>query len=199
MTMKQTPSQTIGPYFAYGLTAQQYHYPFSQLAGGNLLRGETAGERIRVTGRVLDGNGQPVDDAMIEIWQANAAGRFNHPLDRRAERPLDPGFLGFGRCGTGTREDLSFCFETVKPGAARPGQAPFISVIVFLRGALSHAYTRIYFADETAANAEDPVLNAVSATRRETLIARRADTATGVEYRFDIRMQGPQETVFFDL
>jgi protocatechuate 3,4-dioxygenase alpha subunit len=199
MSMKQTPSQTVGPYFAYGLTARQYHYPFGQVADGRLRRGQVAGEPIRLTGRVLDGNGQPVDDAMIEIWQANAAGRFHHPLDQRADRPLDPGFLGFGRCGTGTREDLSFCFETIKPGPAGPGQAPFISVLLFMRGLLSHAYTRLYFEDEAAANAADPVLNLVPAERRATLVARRTHTATGVEYRFDIRMQGPQETVFFEI
>ncbi|MBM7456629.1 protocatechuate 3,4-dioxygenase alpha subunit [Oceanisphaera litoralis] len=199
MTMKQTPSQTVGPYFAYGLTPQQYHYPFSQIAGSQLVQGEVKGERIRITGQVFDGQGERVDDAMIEIWQANAAGRFKHPLDQRAERPLDDGFLGFGRCGTGTSTDQSFSFDTVKPGAAQDGHAPFITVVVFLRGLLSHAYTRIYFADEAAANEADPVLNKVPAERRQTLIAHRADTATGVEYRFDIHMQGPQETVFFDV
>lgn len=199
MTMKQTPSQTVGPYFAYGLTAQQYHYPYSQVAGSQLVKGKVKGERIRITGQVFDGLGAVVDDAMIEIWQANAAGRFNHPLDNRADRPLDEGFLGFGRCGTGTSTDLSFSFDTVKPGAAQNGHAPFITVVVFLRGLLSHAYTRVYFADEAAANEADPVLNQVPAERRQTLIAQRKETGTGVEYRFDIHMQGDQETVFFEI
>lgn len=199
MTMKQTPSQTVGPYFAYGLTAQQYHYDHGQVAGSQLVRGEVSGERIRLTGKVYDGEGVAIDDAMIEIWQANAAGRFNHPLDQREGRPLDQGFLGFGRCGTGTRDDLSYEFNTVKPGAAQDGHAPFITLVVFLRGLLSHAYTRVYFEDEGSANDADPVLNKVPAARRHTLIARRSETGTGVEYRLDIHMQGDKETVFFEV
>lgn len=198
MTLKQTPSQTIGPYFAYGLTAQQYHYPHAQLADGCLTSNETAGERIRIVGRVFDGNGDAIDDAMIEIWQANAHGRFNHPNDARTQRPLDPTFRGFGRFGTGTTPDKSFRFETIKPGAIRDGAAPFISLIVFGRGMVNHAYTRVYFSDEASANADDPVLNKLPADRRGTLIATRAETATGAEYHFDIRMQGDYETVFFD-
>ncbi len=199
MTMKQTPSQTVGPYFAYGLTAQQYHYNHGQVAGSQLVRGEVQGERIRLTGKVYDGEGMAIDDAMIEIWQANAAGRFHHPLDQRADRTLDPGFLGFGRCGTGTQDDLSFVFDTVKPGAAQDGHAPFITVVVLLRGLLSHAYTRVYFEDEGSANDADPVLNKVPAERRPTLLAKRVETGTGVEYRFDIHMQGDRETVFFEV
>ncbi|ROT98800.1 protocatechuate 3,4-dioxygenase subunit alpha [Marinobacter sp. R17] len=198
MVMKQTPSQTVGPYFAYGLTAQQYHYPHSQYADGCLVTDQTQGERIRIVGRVLDGHGDVVDDAMIEIWQANAAGRFDHPNDAREARPLDPAFKGFGRFGTGTTPDNSFRFDTIKPGTIRDGVAPFISVIVFGRGIMNHAYTRLYFSDESTANAADPVLEKVPADRRNTLIATRNDTATGVEYRFDIRMQGDNETVFFD-
>jgi len=199
MTMKQTPSQTVGPYFAFGLTAQQYHYPNSQVAGSQLVKNEVQGELIRITGQVFDGHGTVVDDAMIEIWQANAAGRFNHPLDNRADRTLDEGFLGFGRCGTGTSPDRSFNFDTVKPGAAQDGHAPFVTVVVFLRGLLSHAYTRIYFADEAIANQADPALNKVPAERRQSLIAQRKETGTGVEYRFDIHMQGDKETVFFEV
>lgn len=197
-TLKQTPSQTVGPYFAYGLTAQQYHYPFSQFASGQLVDENTQGERIRIVGRVFDGAGTPIDDAMIEIWQANATGRFNHPRDSREARALDPSFKGFGRFGTGTTQDNSFRFETIKPGAASEGAAPFISVIVFARGLLSHAYTRLYFSDEAEANASDKVLDQVPADRRDTLIAHRHETPTGVEYRFDIHMQGDRETVFFD-
>ncbi|MEE2762247.1 MAG: protocatechuate 3,4-dioxygenase subunit alpha [Pseudomonadota bacterium] len=198
MTLKQTPSQTIGPYFAYGLTAQQYHYPLSQIAGSRLATDQTPGERIRIVGTVFDGAGNPVDDALIEIWQANAEGRFNHPRDQRAERTLDPAFSGFGRCGTGTSADHSFCFDTIKPGAVTDHSAPFISVIVFARGLLCHAYTRLYFSDEARANEIDPVLNQVPATRRPTLIAERNTTPSGTEYRFDIRLQGDRETVFFD-
>ncbi|UTW10125.1 protocatechuate 3,4-dioxygenase subunit alpha [Marinobacterium rhizophilum] len=199
MSLKQTPSQTVGPYFAYGLTAEQYHYPQTQVASGQMASEQTLGERIRIVGQVFDGQGQPVNDAMIELWQANAAGRFNHPNDARQSRPLDPAFTGFGRVGTGTTPDNSFRFDTIKPGAAQDGRAPYISVIVFMRGLPNHAYTRLYFSDETVLNREDPALNRVEAARRETLIATRHETSTGVEYRFDIHMQGPLETVFFNI
>ncbi|NLO55331.1 MAG: protocatechuate 3,4-dioxygenase subunit alpha [Gammaproteobacteria bacterium] len=199
MSMKQTPSQTVGPYFAYGLTAQQYRYANTQIADNQLVKGQVAGERIRITGQVFDGNGAAVDDALIEIWQANAAGRFNHPLDQRSTRTLDTDFLGYGRCGTGTSSDLSFSFDTIKPGAAQAGHAPFITVVVFMRGLLSHAYTRLYFSDEASANQADPVLSKVAEPRRATLLAQRKETGTGPEYQFDIHMQGAEETVFFDV
>jgi len=181
---KQTPSQTVGPYFACGLTAQQYHYPLGQIADGAMAP-ETAAERIRITGRVFDGKGQIVPDALIEFWQADAAGRYG----ARA---------GFGRQGTGTDAEGRFVFDTIKPGAA-VGAAPFVTLVVFMRGLLSHVYTRLYFSDGEAANAADPVLATVPAERRATLIAKRESTANGVAYRFDIHMQGENETVFFDL
>lgn len=200
MTFKQTPSQTVGPFFAYGLTAQQYHYPLSQLATGMMRpSGAISGTPIRILGRVFDGQGQSVNDAMIELWQPNAAGRFNHPNDTRSERPLEPNFLGFGRCGTGTDAEHRFVFDTIKPGAIDTEQAPFITVVVFMRGLLNHAYTRIYFSDDTAAHQHDPVLQSVPEARRQTLIAQRHDRATGIEYEFDIHMQGAHETVFFDV
>ncbi|MGB0662625.1 MAG: protocatechuate 3,4-dioxygenase subunit alpha [Pontibacterium sp.] len=197
MSFKQTPSQTVGPYFAYGLTAQQYGYNHSQIANHCLVTENTEGERIRLVGRVFDAQGKAVDDAVIEIWQANAHGRFNHKNDQRAGRELDPAFKGFGRVGTGTTEDNSYRFETIKPGAIDNDQAPFISVTVFMRGLPNHAYTRVYFSDE-ATNSNDKVLNKVPAERRKTLVAQRKETTTGVEYVFDIHMQGPLETVFFD-
>ncbi len=199
MTFKQTPSQTVGPYFAYGLTAQQYRYDNTQIADNQLVKGDINGECIRITGTVFDGNGDSVNDALIEIWQANAAGRFNHPLDQRNNRALEPDFSGYGRCGTGTSSDASFSFDTIKPGSAKDGQAPYITVVVFMRGLLSHAYTRIYFSDEASANQADPVLNTVAEQRRATLIAQRKDTGTGPEYHFDIHMQGAEETVFFEV
>ena len=200
MSMKQTPSQTVGPFFAYGLTAQQYGYNFTQLATGQMRPDDDMpGEAIRIVGRVYDGDGQAAEDAMIELWQPNAEGRFRHPADDRSERPLTDGFTGFGRFGTGTDPRQRFIFDTIKPGAIGDGSAPFISVIVFMRGLLNHAYTRIYFSDEAQANASDPVLSRVAGDRRDTLIAQREETSTGVEYRFDIHMQGPQETVFFDV
>lgn len=200
MTLKQTPSQTVGPFFAYGLTAQQYHYPLSQLATG-MMRPQSpiAGTPIRISGQVFDGNAQPVEDAMIELWQPNAAGRFNHPNDTREAYTLEPDFLGFGRCGTGTHPAHRFVFDTIKPGAISAQQAPFITVVVFMRGLLNHAYARLYFSDDTAAQDHDSVLQGVPAERRHTLIAQRHESPAGIEYHFDIHMQGPQETVFFDL
>lgn len=196
MSPKQTPSQTVGPFFAYGLTPEQYGYAFTGIAHGNLLDGEVEGERIRIEGRVLDGKGDPVDDAMIEIWQADAQGRYAHPADPRGSNAR---FKGFGRTGTGTDPRSRFVFETIKPGVVSVGQAPHINVIVFMRGLLSHAYTRIYFSDEAAANAVDAVLQSVPAGRRATLIAERRETTAGTVYKFDIRMQGDTETVFFDV
>jgi protocatechuate 3,4-dioxygenase alpha subunit len=198
MAPKQTPSQTVGPYFAYALTSEQYGYPYPSFAGSQVANEDTEGERIRVMGQVLDGAGDPVTDAMIEIWQANAFGRYNHPEDKRRDN-YDPTFKGFGRCGTGTDPQSRFVFDTVKPGAVGDGQAPHLNVIVMMRGLLSHAYTRIYFSDETEANAKDPVLQSVPEDRRETLIARREKGPTGALYRFDIHMQGDNETVFFDV
>jgi protocatechuate 3,4-dioxygenase alpha subunit len=192
---KQTPSQTVGPYFAYGLAPEQYGYAFKSLVGATLAGDDVEGERIRIEGRVFDGADKLVPDAMIEIWQADAKGRYAHPADPRgANAP----FKGFGRCGTGTDPQSRFAFDTVKPGSPDGKQAPHVNVIVFMRGLLLHAYTRIYFADEAAANARDPVLAAVPAERRATLVAERHATARGVVYRFDIRMQGERETVFFD-
>ena len=194
-TPGQTPSQTVGPYFAYGLTSTQYGYAFRTLFGAELAEPRTPGEPIVITGRVLDGNGEPIHDAMLEIQHADASGRHvRTPADVAAT-----GFRGFGRMGTGTLPGHAFAFRTVKPGATPDGQAPHVDVIVSMRGLLSHAFTRIYFDDETAANAKDPVLAAVPAERRATLVATRDVQPGGVVYRFDIRMQGDAETVFFDV
>ena len=191
MALKQTPSQTVGPYFAYGLTPQQYDYPMTSIASGAMCQADTEGERIRIEGRVFDGAGATISDAMIEFWQADAQGRYAHPADPRGSNAR---FKGFGRVGTGTDPEQRFIFDTIKPGRVDARQAPHINVIVFMRGLLVHAYTRLYFADEAAANGADPVLQSVPAERRDTLIARRE----GSTYRFDIHMQGDRETVFFD-
>ncbi|HWP19915.1 MAG TPA: protocatechuate 3,4-dioxygenase subunit alpha [Burkholderiaceae bacterium] len=193
--LPQTPSQTVGPYFAYGLTPRQYGYEHGSAYTPVLAEPHAEGEHIHIVGRVLDGEGKPINDAMIEIAQLDARGREVTSPEEARER----GFTGFGRCGTGTDPDCRFGFATVKPGAGSAGEAPHIDVIVLMRGMLSHAFTRIYFDDEVAANAEDRVLATVPADRRATLIARREETPAGAVYRFDIRMQGPQETVFFDL
>jgi protocatechuate 3,4-dioxygenase alpha subunit len=192
MSSEQTPSQTVGPYFAYCLTPEQYGYKFTRLAGPQMVDEPIQGERIRVTGRVLDGDGAAVSDAMIEIWQADDTGSYPDPSRQ-------DGFTGFGRVGTGTDRHNRFWFDTVKPGATPDGQAPHLNVMVFMRGLLSHLYTRIYFSDEETLNAADPVLGSVDETRRQTLIAKREETPDGTVYRFDIHMQGASETVFFDV
>lgn len=187
---KQTPSQTVGPFFQYGL-----------VFGGEdiLVNEETTGERIRIQGLVTDGEGAPVLDALIEIWHADTNGIYNHPTDPNHAN-ADPHFRGFGR--SETIDDGMFSFKTVKPGAVAfddsTMQAPHINVHVFARGLLLHAHTRIYFSDE-ASNAYDPVLNSIeSSGRRQTLIAQREDGADLPTYRFDIVLQGDNETVFFN-
>ena len=192
--MIQSPSQTVGPYFAQGLLREG-----DQLFSNILVSEQTAGERIRIEGRVRDGEGHPIEDAMIEIWQANSYGRYNHPLDEQ-DKPLDPQFRGHGRAST----DINgyYWFETIKPGSVPgPGdiaQAPHINVIVFARGMLSHAFTRIYFEDETA-NQSDPVLMSIKDQgHRNTLLARRKAAEGVLTYRFDIHFQGENETAFFD-
>jgi protocatechuate 3,4-dioxygenase, alpha subunit len=192
----QTPSQTVGPFFAYGMSPEQYGYPFKSLAGATVATDNEPGEHLRLAGRVLDGNGVPVDDAVIELWQADAQGRYAHPADPR--RP-NTGFTGFGRTGTGTDARQRFWFDTVKPGVASNAHAPHMNLIVFMRGLLNHVYTRVYFSDEATLNATDPVLQLVPKARRQTLIAARHESARGVEYLFDIRMQGDNATVFFDV
>jgi protocatechuate 3,4-dioxygenase alpha subunit len=196
MSHKQTPSQTVGPYFAYGLTPEQYGYAMKSLDGAMLLRPDTEGEKVKIIGQVFDGNGDIINDAMIEIWQADAQGRYPHPADPHGS---NSSFKGFGRFGTGTDPQNRFIFDTIKPGSAEPHVAPHINVIVFARGLPNHVFTRIYFSDETVANAADPVLTSVPEDRRATLIAQRSDTSDGGVYKFDIHMQGEAETVFFDV
>ena len=185
-----TPSQTVGPFFSPALLrADAEQHVLATVA--------TEGERLHIEGVVYDGDRQPVPDALVEIWQANAAGRYNHPADTRP-LALDPAFTGFGR--SGTDEDGRFWFDTIRPGRvpdANGGlQAPHIVVTVFARGLLNHAVTRLYFADDLA-NDDDPVLALVPAERRGTLLARPA--GEGGAYRFDIVLQGPGETVFFNV
>lgn len=195
MALKETPSQTVGPYFAYGLCPQQYDFDLKSLFTPDMAGPETPGEHITLIGRVIDGDGNPVFDAMLEFSQVDANGRY--PASREAI--AQNGFRGFARVGTGTDPQHRFVVRTVKPGSENAGEAPHVNVIVMMRGLLTHAFTRIYFEDEAAANAEDPVLAAVPAARRDTLIARRCKQAGSIVYQFDIRMQGEQETVFFDL
>jgi len=187
-----TASQTVGPFFHDCFMRED--------AGFDELAGEAAhGVRIRVEGRVVDGDGAVVPDVVLEIWQANHHGRYDHPLDRR-DLPLDAAFTGYGRIATDA--DGRFRFTTIKPGVVpfddERAQAPHIAVAVLGRGLLNHLYTRIYFDDEPA-TADDPVLQRVPAERRATLVARRAEEEAGVVvYRHDVVLQGAGETVFFD-
>ena len=188
MALPPTPSQTIGPFFHFSLP-----YP-----GGEHLVSPADPDAVRIVGTVYDGAGEPVPDALVEVWQANRAGRYAHPEDARDDPPLDKGFTGFGRCPTDA--EGRYEFVTVKPGAV-PGpdgqlQAPHINVLIFARGLLRQLVTRIYFPDEAEANAADSVLACVEdAAARSTLITCQSGGALQV----DIHLQGDRQTVFFDV
>jgi protocatechuate 3,4-dioxygenase alpha subunit len=186
-----TPSQTVGPFF---------HAALHRAGWNDLTAGGARGERIAIEGRVLDGDGLPCDDALIEIWQANAAGRYAHPEDPQPADRLDSGFTGFGRALTDANG--RYRFVTLRPGRV-PGasgalQAPHVNVGIFARGLLRRLCTRIYFADEPS-NDSDPVLASIAdpAARRTLLAARQPGPE--VLYRFDIVLQGKGETAFFDV
>ena len=184
----ETPSQTVGPYFSMRLAAE----------GQNILTKRDA--RIVIEGNVLDGAGNHIEDALLEIWQAGPSGRYHHPDDRR-DLELEPSFTGFGRTASDF-ETGEYRFETLKPGLVPDPegafQAPHISLIIQGRGMLNPVFTRIYFSDESEANADDLVLRGVPDARRHTLIAELQQGSNPPVYRFDIRMQGDDETVFFD-
>jgi protocatechuate 3,4-dioxygenase, alpha subunit len=190
MPSRPTPAQTIGPFFHMALL----HESSLDLAGRDAI-----GERVVIEGQVLDGDGDTVGDAMIEIWQANAAGRYDHPEDRQ-DKPVDANFHGFGRIATDA--DGCFRFHTLKPGPVRAAgdftQAPHINLAIFARGLLNRLVTRIYFPDESL-NAADPVLSVVPEWRRGTLIARRVGEKSEGRFKFDIVLQGSAETVFLDV
>lgn len=185
--MLPTPAQTVGPFFNIGMPGDQ-----SELVAAE------APEAVRIEGVVYDGDGAAVTDALVELWQAAPSGRYDHPDDPRDELVLTDGFRGFGRAETDAG-DGSYSFVTLKPGPVPgPGgsvQAPHLLVSILARGLLKRLATRIYFADEAEANAADPVLAAVEPERRDTLVARPVAGA----YRFDVRLQGDGETVFFDV
>jgi protocatechuate 3,4-dioxygenase, alpha subunit len=184
MALQLTPSQTVGPYFAIGLTWDD----------GAFVVPEGTPGAIRITGTVYDGEGEPIPDAMLESWQADPEGRYNHPDDPRGGEASD--FRGFARAPSNA--EGTFTIHTVKPGPV-PGpdgatQAPHLELSVFARGLLNRVVTRIYFADETESNAADPILQSVPEERRGTLLAEPAGDGS---YRFDVHLQGEGETVFF--
>ena len=188
MSLQTTSSQTVGPYLHIGLT---------WLVTDNLVGPGVSGEKITLEGRVVDGDGAPVSDALVEIWQANAHGKYAHPDDPQ-DKPLEPGFKGFGRVPTD--DQGKFKFTTIKPGrvAAPAGglQAPHINVLILMRGMLKQLITRIYFPADPA-NAEDAVLQSVPPARRETLIAKPVAGNPGA-LEWNVVLQGAGETVFFD-
>lgn len=199
--LKETPSQTAGPYVHIGLAPGAAGFDiYKQELGWDIAGPNAKGERIRVEGVVIDGTGSPVKDVLIEAWQANASGIYAHP-----EHPgdVEDGFRGWGRVITDF-DTGEWGFETVKPGcvAGRSGStmAPHINLWIVARGINIGLNTRLYFDDEDDANAADPVINLIEwENRRQTLIAKRSERDGKVVYRFDIRLQGDGETVFFDI
>ncbi len=200
--LPHTPSQTIGPFFAYSLTAAQYGYNFNSIINGNLTNNTPDKGQIFITGNIFDGDGNAIHDAMIELWQADANGNYltqypNTPISQYQNIPISKiSFKGFGRLGTGTETDKSFTFKTIKPGAVK-GQAPHINVMLFMRGSLHVLYTRIYFEDEQ--NDTDPLYKSIDEARRKTLVAKKITKDNKTVYQFNICIQGESETVFFDV
>jgi protocatechuate 3,4-dioxygenase alpha subunit len=197
--LKESPSQTAGPYVHIGLTPNfaEITGVYPEDLGIRMVNDKTKGERVTIKGRVLDGTGTPLKDALVEIWQADADGLYNSPSEVRGS--ADANFTGWGRCPSGM-EDGVFTFETIKPGRVPypdgRKQAPHITFWVVARGINIGLQTRMYFGDEEAANAEDPILARIEhRVRVPTLIAQRE----GNVYTFDIRLQGENETVFFDI
>jgi len=202
--LKETASQTAGPYVHIGLLPRQAGFEvFANSFGEAMVGPKTRGERIGIEGVIFDGAGAPLRDAMVEIWQANAAGRYNHAADLQ-NKPIDDEFRGWGRSGCDF-ETGRYCFRTIKPGpvVGRSGHrpmAPHVNLWIVARGINIGLSTRMYFADEEAANAADPVLNIIEpAARRKTLMGQRQARDQEVVYSFDIYLQGERETVFFDI
>lgn len=202
--LPETPSQTAGPYVHIGLIPNQAGFDiFENNFGADIAGPDVAGERIVIEGRIFDASGHAAKDVLVETWQANAAGRYNHPADRQ-DKALDPAFRGWARTGTDFETGL-YQIRTIKPGpvAGRRGRkrmAPHVSFWIASRGINIGLATRMYFGDEAAANADDPVLNIIEQPeRRQTLIAARSERDGQAVYTFDIFLGGERETVFFDV
>jgi len=200
--LKETPSQTAGPYVHIGCTPNfcdiQGVFP-TDLGAGPLVNDKTRGERITIRGRVIDGTGTPLRDAMVEIWQADSEGLYNSPAETRG--PADPNFAGWARCPSDMTTG-EFAFQTIKPGRAPFREndprlmAPHVLFWIVARGINIGLQTRMYFSDEEAANAEDPMLMRIEhRVRVPTLIGNRE----GDVVIFDIHLQGDKETIFFDM
>ena len=202
--LRETASQTAGPYVHIGLAPKAAGFDIFENDFGNVLTTPaTQGEHITIEGRVIDGSGTPVRDVLLELWQANAQGRYAHPADRQTGKPIDPAFRGWGRACSDFETGV-WRFETIKPGRVigRHGvpMAPHVNLWIVARGINIGLHTRMYFDDEAQANAADPVLNLVEwEVRRKTLIGRREQRGGAAVYQFDIHLQGDAETVFFDI
>ena len=203
--MRETASQTAGPYVHIGLAPEQAGFEiFENNFGSVLTNVKTQGERIRIEGRVFDGIGTVLKDVLIESWQANAEGKYAHPADQQPGKAVDPNFRGWGRSCTDFETGL-YTIETIKPGVVtgRNGRfmAPHINLWIVARGVNLGLNTRLYFSDEAEANKKDAVLNVIEwEARRATLVAQREQGKDGkAVYRFDIRLQGEGETVFLDI
>ncbi len=200
-TLKETPSQTAGPYVHIGMTPNfaEIHGVYATDLGSEMLTADTKGERIEIVGRIIDGSGVPLGDALVEIWQADADGSYVAPMAPQSNSR--PSFTGWGR--KATNNDGSFAFQTIKPGRV-PGpdgkpMAPHVSLWIVARGINIGLQTRLYFSDEVEANGTDWVLNKIlDKRRRETLIARKETEGNVTRYVLDIHLQGENETVFFD-
>ncbi len=201
--LRESASQTAGPYVHIGLAPGAAGFQiFDQELGTDIAGPNAKGQRIIVEGTVFDGTGAPLKDVLIEVWQANAAGVYPHPADKRSSE-VEEGFRGWGRIISNFDTGL-FSFDTVKPGvvSGRHGRpmAPHLNLWIVARGINIGLNTRMYFGDEAEANAKDPVLNLVEQVeRRKTLVATREERDGAVVYRFDIRLQGDGETVFLDV
>ncbi|MFP2513699.1 protocatechuate 3,4-dioxygenase subunit alpha [Buttiauxella agrestis] len=202
--LAETASQTAGPYVHIGLAPQAAGFNiFEKNFSHVLTNSHTQGERIVVEGRVFDGSGTPVRDVLLEVWQANAAGRYNHPADQQTKKTLDEDFRGWGRTCSDFDSGV-WRFDTIKPGAVvgRDGRlmAPHLNLWIVARGINIGLNTRMYFSDEQEANETDPVLNLIEwEVRRNTLIGKREQRGSEIVYTFDIYLQGEKETVFFDV
>ena len=186
--LQQTASQTVGPFFAFGLTPEQYGYDFSNVIGRNLRKDGVEGIPISLVGQVLDGDNKPINDAIIELWQADPDGNYATSTKN--------GLFGFGRSGTGWNDQLTFSFDTYKPGFKSEGDLPHINITVFARGIQNHLFTRVYFPEDIEFFYKDEVLSQLDKSLHHRLTAKMV--AAGV-YRFDISLQGKNETVFFDI
>ncbi|CTQ55488.1 Protocatechuate 3,4-dioxygenase alpha chain [Roseibium album] len=198
--LKETPSQTAGPYVHIGLAPGAAGFDiYRQELGWDIAGPNAKGERIRIEGTVIDGMGSPIKDVLLEAWQANADGIYAHPEHKGS---VEDGFKGWGRVITDF-ETGEWAFETIKPGAVNDGgkvMAPHISLWIVARGINIGLHTRLYFEDEANANSQDPVINLIEwEKRRQTLLARKTERDGKTVYRFDIKLQGEDETVFFDI